>query len=127
MHYLAAYDISGAATFIEGRDDVFSGPVAATCHSYVKYGRRLDIEIDHSLAEYCHIVVSGQIRDGNLYRHQLVKLDYEFITMDVFTGDASASYQDLPSQIVVSPDDPHDLIATPQNLGKVQLHTCIDW
>jgi len=126
-HYLAAYDISGTAMFLDGRNDVFSGLVAATCHTSVKYGRRLDIEIDHSLVEYCRIVASAQINESGQFRHELVRLEDDLTTMDVYSGGLVSAYQDLPSQIIISPDDPHDLIATPQNLGKVQQFTCADW
>ena len=126
QHYLAAYDISGIPSFIEGRNDVFSGLIGIVSGSG-NYARRLDIEIDHSLPDYCAIVASGQIRDGANYRHQLVRLDWELDTIDVFTGESSSSYQVLPSQIIISPQAPSDLIATPQNLGNVLLHSTDDW
>jgi hypothetical protein len=127
QHYLAAYDISGVPFFLYGRNDVFSGPIEATKAASTNYARRLDIEIDHSLAEYCRIVVSGQLKENGGFRHQLVRLDYKLITMDVYTGEFSYSYQGLPSQIIISPNSPHDLIATPQNLGPVFLFKCDDW
>ncbi len=127
-HSLAAYDISSAPTFLYKRNDVFSGSVSATsAGGTTRYARRLDIEIDHSLAEYCRIVASAQIATGGQYRHELVRLDYELKTMDVYTGDLASAYTGLPSQIIISPNAPHDLIATPQDLGNVILFSTDDW
>ena len=127
-HVLASYDISGTPAYIEHRTDVFSGSVAATsAGSTTRYARRLDIEIDHSLAEYCRIVASAQISSGGLYYHELVRLDYELTTMDTYQGGSTSAYTTLPSQIVISPDAPHDLFATPQDLGNVLQFVCGDW
>jgi hypothetical protein len=79
------------------------------------------------MAEYCRIVASAQIYDSGQYRHELVRLEDDLTTMDVWTGSLTSAFADLPSQIVISPVAPHDLIATPQNLGYVLLHTCSDW
>lgn len=128
QHSLAAYDISGTPMFLYKRNDVFSGPVGATsAGTTTRYARRLDIEIDHSLAEYCRIVASAQIVVGAQFRHELVRLDYELVTMDVSTGELASAYTWLPSQIIISPNPPHDLIATPQDLGNVQLFSTGDW
>ncbi len=129
-YLITVFDVStGYAVELTERNDVFSGTFHITpggVHPFC-YGRKADIEIDHSLAEYCRIVVCGIIYFSGEYHLELIRLDDELNIIDVnnqFTGN---NIVDMPMQFTFVPFGTHPIIATPSTGETFMYFHCNDW
>ncbi len=129
-YLITVFDISsGYAVELAERDDIFSGVFSVTPGgvSPFCYGRKADIEIDHSLAEYCRIVVSGIVWKDGAYHLELIRLDDDLTIMDFYDEYTGDDIVDMPLQFIISPLPPHPIIATPTRGMKFMYFHCDDW
>ena len=130
---ITVFDISGGnAVELAERSNVFTRNISIMIggNPYPYYGRRADIEIDHSTPEYCRVLAGANTDYSGNWHYELARLDDQLNTIDFtdnYMSGPGGSVTQMPQALTIVSTGTHPMIAIAQDPQKFFYFECSDW